>query len=217
MSQILLLEDDEQLGQALLRQLKQSGFDVSWCQTLQQYRDVKASFDLAVIDLNLPDGNGFEAVEQLSIPVIVMTALNTPENRLKALELGGYEFIPKPFLYKELLMKMERLLSGTKQKMMIAGCEVDFSSRSIRTQNKETLFLTDREYLTLKTLADASPSPVTRDQILDAMGTGEESASHRTIDNTIVKLRQYVGDEAHQFIKSIRGVGYQLLGDNHES
>ena len=214
MTSLLLVEDDLQLGKTLMSQLTDQGYKVHWCQTVESYKSQDAqSFDLAIVDLNLPDGSGFDVIAKLNIPVIIMTAQNSPENRLQGLELGVYDFIPKPFLFKELHLKLSRLLSERQQTIDLEGrVQIDLKSRTIEDQNGNTTFLNDREYQILKLLIEKTPQVVSRDEILNFLKE-DESASHRSIDNVIVRLRQVLEDENHKYIHSVRGVGYQWLGE----
>lgn len=214
MTSLLLVEDDLQLGKTLLSQLTDQGYKVQWCQTVESYKSQNTQqFDLAIVDLNLPDGSGFDVISQLNIPVIIMTAQNSPENRLQGLELGVYDFIPKPFLFKELHLKVGRLLSERQQTIDLEGrLQIDLKSRTIEDQKGNTTFLNEREYQILKLLIEKSPEVVSRDEILNFLKE-DESASHRSIDNVIVRLRQVLEDEQHKYIHSVRGVGYQWLGE----
>jgi two-component system, OmpR family, phosphate regulon response regulator PhoB len=215
---ILIVEDDRDLGKALSTQLIAEGFEVVWCQSQKEFLlvDVK-KFSAAVIDINLPDTSGFDIVKKLDVPVILMTALNTPENRLQGLELGAVDFIPKPFLFKELRIKLDRLLaSHTQQLTLVNGMVIDLLGRTIE-EGGETTFLNDRELKILKFLIEKTPAVISRDEILNHLFGEDDTASHRSIDNVIVKLRQLLKDEAHEYIKSARGVGYQWVGGKHES
>lgn len=213
---LLMIEDDVELGGSLKRQLESHGFVVTWAKSLEEFHQVKnESVMAAVVDLNLPDGNGFSAVEVLRVPTIIMTALNSPENRLKSAEGGVYDFIPKPFLFQELLIKLNRLLESVNVTLKAGGCTIDFTSRSVENSSGEITFLNDREFQILKLLVEKSPAVISRDEILNTLNE-PETASHRSIDNVIVKIRQILGDEDHDVIKSIRGVGYQWIGVGHE-
>jgi two-component system, OmpR family, phosphate regulon response regulator PhoB len=211
---LLLVEDDLQLGKTLSSQLTDQGYKVHWCQTVVSYKELnEQDFDLAIVDLNLPDGSGFDVIAKLNIPVIIMTAQNSPENRLQGLELGVYDFIPKPFLFKELHLKLSRLLSERQQTIDLEGrLQIDLKSRTIEDQKGNTTFLNEREYQILKLLIEKTPQVVSRDEILNFLKE-DESASHRSIDNVIVRLRQVLEDENHKYIHSVRGVGYQWLGE----
>ncbi len=214
MTTLLLIEDDAQLGKTLSQQLTDSGYRVVWCKSLEDFQKVREDiFDLAIVDLNLPDGSGFDVIKSLQIPVIIMTAQNSPENRLQGLEMGIYDFIPKPFLFKEMHLKVDRLLSERNQTIELSTqVQIDLKSRTIDDAKGNTTFLNEREFEILKFLIEKSPQVVSRDEILDALQE-DESASHRSIDNVIVRLRQLIYDEQHKYINSVRGVGYQWLGD----
>lgn len=214
--ELLIVEDDVELGGSLKRQLEAQGFRVLWAQSLAEFHQLKnGNVVAAVVDLNLPDGNGFTAVEELKVPTIIMTALNSPENRLKGAQGGVHDFIPKPFLFQELLIKLNRILESLSVTLKVNGNTIDFTSRSVETGSGQITFLNDKEFQILKVLVDNSPAVISRDEILNALEE-PETASHRTIDNVIVKLRQIVGDEDHNSIKSIRGVGYQWIGGQNE-
>lgn len=211
-SALLIVEDDLDLGLSLKRQLEGSDFTVVWVKSEQEFSTVDVSSCVAaVVDLNLPDGSGFDIVERLQLPTIIMTALNSPENRLKGAESGVVDFIPKPFLFQELLIKLQRILKNVKQSLKVNECVIDFTSRSVESLAGEITFLNDKEFQILKFLVNQSPAVVSRDDILNSLNESE-SASHRTIDNVIVKLRQLINDNDHEFIKSVRGVGYQWIG-----
>ncbi len=212
MRSILIVEDDADLGKVLCEQLTAIGFNVFLCPNKKSFESIKIhDYSAAILDLNLPDGSGFDILKKISIPAILMTALNTPENRLQGIELGAHDFVPKPFLFKEIQIKLERLLLQQSREIRLSETlVVDLVSRTIESA-QQTFFLNDKEYRILQYLIDRSPTVVSRDEILDHLH-GDESASHRSIDNVIVKLRQMLMDESHNYIKSVRGVGYQWTG-----
>lgn len=212
---ILLVEDDLTLGQTLQEQLQKTDYTVLWCRTRAEFiKKSEDHFDAAVIDLNLPDGSGFDIIRSLNIPVVIMTALNTPENRLQGLELGAFDFIPKPFLFKELKIKLERLVHKPTQIQLKKGdIVIDLVARTIDSKINGTTFLNDREVKTLKHLIEKSPEAVSRDELLDLWSDQEDNASHRVVDNIVVRLRNCLGDDDHQLIRSLRGVGYQWMGE----
>lgn len=213
MIELLLIEDDPQLGKTLQSQLSDSGYHVVWCDSVEKFLALKNKyFNLAIVDLNLPDGSGFDVIKTLQIPIIIMTAQNSPENRLLGLELGVFDFIPKPFLFKELHLKIDRLLSEKSQTLSLSnGAVIDLKSRTVDVTGSTT-FLNDREFNVLRLLIEKSPAVLSRDEILDELKE-DESASHRSIDNVIVRLRQIINDQEHRFIHSVRGVGYQWMGE----
>ena len=213
MISLLLIEDDIQLGKTLSAQLIANQYNVCWCQSVKDFAKQKdKNFDLAIVDLNLPDGSGFDIIRQLQSPVIIMTAQNTPENRLQGLEQGVYDFIPKPFLFKELHLKVDRLLAQREQSIHLeSGVIIDLKSRTVEDINGGLTFLNEREFYILKMLIENAPQVLSRDVILDDLRE-DDNASHRSIDNVIVRLRQILMDEQHRTINSVRGVGYQWVG-----
>ncbi len=214
---VLIVEDDLDLGGSLKRQLENQDYSVLWVQSLKEFRSADcAPCVAAVIDLNLPDGSGFEVLEKIALPSIIMTALNSPENRLKGAQSGVVDFIPKPFLFQELLIKLERILKNMKLVIKINNCIIDFTSRTVENSDGGITFLNDKEFQVLKFLVQQSPSVVSRDDVLNSLKE-DDMASHRSIDNVIVKLRQLINDEKHEFIKSVRGVGYQWVSSENQN
>lgn len=213
MTSLLIIEDDLDLGKTLKDQFEKNGYTVTLCVDRKGFTaQTWSGFAAAVVDLNLPDGSGFDILKELKIPTILMTALNTPENRLQGLELGAHDFIPKPFLFKELQLKLERLLSQhSRQIRLTDGRLIDLTARTIEDGQGQMVFLNDREHRIICLLIEKSPAVVSRDDILNQLGE-DDTASHRSIDNVIVKLRQNLKDEDHHLIKSVRGVGYQWVG-----
>ena len=210
---VLLLEDDKDLGQMIRDEIEKKSYRVIWCQNLSEARKQmeKESFDLAILDLYLPDGKGFELVSYFQCPVIMMSALGDPENRLKGAELGVVDFIPKPFLIKELFIKIERTLGEKVQNHRIWKCgnvTLDLNQRQIISES-ETHLLNKRDFRLLEILTQKHPGVVTRDEIIDYVYGKDQNPSHRTIDNAVVGLRQMLKDDGHQWIGSVRGEGYQ--------
>ena len=207
---LLLLEDDLGLGSLIEKELTKAGYTTSWAKTLAEARKIyaEAGCDLAVVDIMLPDGKGFEFVKESSCPIIVMSAMSDPENRLEGIELGALDFIPKPFLMKELLIKIQRALQEKHEVFTLGDVELDMVKRQVRTA-EGSLFLNRRDYKILEILIARSPQVVTRDGIIDAVYGPDQNPSHRSIDNAIVGLRQLLQDKDYEIIRSVRGEGYQ--------
>lgn len=210
---ILLLEDDRDLGRLIREEIEKKSYQVIWCQSLSEARKEieNHSLDLAILDLYLPDGQGFELVPLFQCPVIMMSALGDPENRLKGAELGVVDFIPKPFLIKELFIKIERALGEKVQNHRIwkhNNITLDLNQRQI-ISDSETYLLNKRDYRLLEILTQKQPEVVSRDEIIDYVYGKDQNPSHRTIDNAVVGLRQMLKDDGHQWIGSVRGEGYQ--------
>lgn len=212
---ILLVEDDRDLGRLITAELEKKSYSVQWSQDLAQTNEFlkQTEFDLAIIDLNLPDGKGFELVRPVQCPVIIMSALSDPENRLKGAELGAIDFIPKPFLLQELFLKIDRALGEKLEKSRVwkkGDVVLDLNKRQIQN-GKETHLLNKRDYRLLDILTSRAPEVVSRDDIMDYVYGKEQTPSHRTVDNAVVGIRQMLGDSDNEWIRSVRGEGYQWI------
>lgn len=216
---LLLVEDDESLGSTLESRLKKEGYDVIWAKSVAQAQSLFISqrSQVAVMDVGLPDGTGFELAQwiktQSNCSLIFMTAMNSAENRLEGYELGAEEFIPKPFHLKELLLRLKHVVENHPPEMIyrISGVEIHLDASYILQNEGQQASLTHREKKVLELLLRRSPAVVTRDEILDVLVGEDQFPSHRTVDNVVVKLRQLLGAHAAQHLQSVRGAGYQWV------
>ena len=216
---IFLLEDNKELGASLTSKFAESGYQSSWFQNLKtaQNFDALAEVDLFILDVGLPDGTGFEFAEWLKLkkflqPVVFLTAMGSPEDRLKGYELGAEEYIPKPFLYKELELRINHVLENHAKNLVyqFKDLTVDFEAMTFKWQSGEIVFPQTKDLLILKLLIQKSPQVISRDEILNAVWGMDDYPSERTVDNSIVRLRQSLKE--HQvYLKSVRGMGYQWL------
>jgi len=225
MRTLLLLEDDLSLGAILKEGLESQGFGVTWakdCRTAESLLSAQkeSPFDLAILDVSLPDGSGFEFATKMKAatpsPFIFMTALNSAENRLAGFDLGAEEFIPKPFHFRELLLRIEHVLkthsgSGTKprSKLQIPAGTLDLDKMCVEHHTGQTSFIALRDFRVLRLLIEQSPRPVSRDEVLDLIWGEDQFPTQRTVDNCIVRLRQILQDTEGKLIRSVRGMGYQ--------
>jgi DNA-binding response OmpR family regulator len=218
MKKILLLEDDHSLGPVLKERLSKT-FSVVLCQTIQQAKlEIKNQhFDLAILDVGLPDGSGFEVAAEIKkiskVPILFLTAQSDAENRLKGYELGAEEYIPKPFHLKELLIRIEHVLQShpVTHILKLPECEIHFSEMKIKKKSGEIEFPAAKDLQVLELLVKKSPEAVSRDEILNTVWGPEKDLNFRTIDNTIVRLKKLISDDQDQFIRSVRGIGYQWI------
>jgi DNA-binding response OmpR family regulator len=182
-------------------------------------------FATAVLDVGLPDGNGFEVGRHLrevspATVMLFLTAWGSPEDRIRGLELGADDYMTKPFAFRELVLRIHNMLkragdlsaaSGTPGPVRIGIAQVDFDRFTAETDG--TLHrLTHKECAVLKLLLDQAGRAVSRDEILSRAWAQDEFPTERTVDNFILRLRKLVErDPANPVtIRSIRGVGYQL-------
>jgi two-component system phosphate regulon response regulator PhoB len=217
---LLLIEDDHSLGATLKERLEKESYSVDWSVTLEEGRELlqTRSYDLAILDVNLPDGSGFDLGRALrkefAIPFIFVSAMTSAPYRLEGYEIGAEEYIPKPFHLKELLLRIRHVLDNHKKTPLIICGEksIDLRRRSVVGNNGEIDFLSTKDFNLLKLLIEKSPEVISRDEILDRVWGDEKFPTPRTVDNVIVRLRSLLKDEDAKLIKSVRGVGYQWLG-----
>jgi DNA-binding response OmpR family regulator len=218
---ILLVEDDESLGDTLRERLEKEKYGVIWAKSVAEGKKAFTSHKphLVILDLRLPDGNGFmiaEYIKQISpeTPFLFLTAQAGAQERLKGFELGADEFIPKPFHLKELLIRLELV---TKRTMKTFGKnwktgdrEIHLDSFMILTETGVQIPLSKRDCALLELLLSSPEHVFHRDEILDKIVGEDAFPTQRTIDNAIVRLRDHLGENV---IRNVRGVGYQWVGE----
>jgi DNA-binding response OmpR family regulator len=223
MRKILLVEDDVSLGETLKERLSKE-YDVFWAQSLRAAKetlDHDPNLDLVILDLGLPDGSGFDVAEYIRTQnlhplFIFLTAQADAEARLKGFELGAEEFIPKPFHLKELLIRVKHVLDlhAPQAEIAIEGAVINFTTMSVKRANGPIEYPPITDLKILQLLIERAPRVVSRDEIINEVWGQDKNPSHRTIDNTIVRLRQLFGDKGESYIRSVRGVGYQWFKEN---
>jgi len=221
---VLLVEDDESLGRTLTERLTKERLDVSWSQTIAagEAAFAEGRWDLAILDVRLPDGSGFGLAREIKrsslTPIMFMTALNSAENRLEGFEIGADEYLPKPFHLREFLLRVRHVLATQRLTETIRACgrEIDLGALTIVHADGERAFLQVRDGRVLKLLISAAPRIVDRSEILDHAWGQDQFPTPRSVDNSIVRLRQALRDEGGRFIRSVRSVGYQWAGGEDE-
>lgn len=225
-SRILVVEDEKNIGSTLVERLRREGFAVSWSTTkLDAFAEItRGAFDLALLDVGLPDGSGFEIAERIrsrhrATAVIFVTALGSPEDRVRGLELGAEDYVVKPFHLKELLLRIQNVLkrasaisSSGVTKAVIGRATVRFDRFEVEVDGV-AISLTHKEASVLRLLYERRGQVVSRDEILNEAWSVDEYPSPRTVDNFILRLRKLVESDSENptVIRSVRGVGYQLL------
>ncbi len=217
MRKILLIEDDLSLGETLFDRL-QRDYEVSWAKTTTEAWSLfsaQKDYDLLILDVGLPDGNGFDLATKIkqtsAVLFIFLTAQADAESRLKGFELGAEEFIPKPFHLKELLIRVRHVLDAhvPLREIELSECFINFTDMSVRKKSGSIEYPPVTDMKILQLLIDKAPRILSRDEIMNEVWGVDKNPSHRTIDNTIVRLRQLLGAHGDQHIRSVRGVGYQ--------
>jgi two-component system alkaline phosphatase synthesis response regulator PhoP len=226
---LLVVEDERNVGTTLVERLQREGFRVDWVKSVLEARSAleRDSFDLALLDVGLPDGDGFQVAEVIRkitkhTAIVFLTAYGNPEDRVRGLELGAEDYIVKPFHLKELLLRIQNSLKRVQSLMPVPGESQEFragrarvrlSKFEVEVDDGGVHVLTHKELSILKLLYSRKGEVVSREEILNEAWTEGEFPSTRTIDNFILRLRRLIelDPENPAVIRSVRGVGYQLV------
>lgn len=224
---ILVIEDDEAIRQGLVDALAYSGYNTLEAGDADKGMDmaVKVDFDLLLLDLILPGGDGFEILKKVrqirpTLPVIILTACGEEADRVKGLNLGADDYVVKPFSVKELLARVEAVLRRSPQRPMdigelkIPGGKVDFSRCEVSFDDGKRFELSEREMELLRYLAQNAGRAVSREEILSHVWRINPRGVYetRTIDMHIARLREKLRDDPENphIILTVRGTGYMF-------
>lgn len=223
MSRVLVIEDDRQIAVSLVKGLEQHGFDARSAYDGARGLELVMQWepDLVVVDLMLPEVDGFEILERCrdrtSVPFIVLTARTELGARLKAFEQGAIDFLSKPFWLEELIARIRiRLGLGAREteSEVFAWADVCFDLDAARvTRSDEDLGLTSHEINVLRYLVRRPGRALSRDQIARGALSIDGETSARTVDSHVARLRKKLGDEAAASIATVWGVGYRFEGE----
>ncbi|NBD20664.1 response regulator [Aquabacterium fontiphilum] len=221
---ILLIDDDVRLSAMVGDYLKAHGYQVSSAPNLRTGREMLArqTFDVLVLDLMLPDGDGLDLCRELrasprnrSMPLLMLSARGEPTDRIVGLEIGADDYLPKPFEPRELLARIRALLRRTGSQAVDADVwrfgrlEIDSGLRQVRLDGK-ACDLTSYQFDLLTVLARHPGRVLSRDQIMDALKGHPLEAFDRSIDVHISRIRAAIEDDPKEprRILTVRGVGY---------
>jgi two-component system alkaline phosphatase synthesis response regulator PhoP len=227
-ARILVVEDERNVAETLAERLATAGYAVDRAESVARALELVQQHapDLVLLDVGLPDGNGFELARELrarapGAAIIFLTAQANPEDRVRGLELGADDYVSKPFNFRELLLRVQNCLKRAQSLAQQAGAmhgpvtigraRVDFERFAAEVEGRWQP-LTHKECAVLRLLASKVGKAVSRDEILDVAWSPDEFPTSRTVDNFIVRLRKLVETDAAEprLIRSIRGVGYLL-------
>lgn len=223
MKKVFLVEDDREIAKNLARLLQSEGFLVSHAPTQREASGMIAEgrFDLALVDISLPDGNGFAVCTEIrqaqDIPVIFLTASGDEASVVTGLNMGADDYITKPFRPRELVARIEAALrkSGRSPSAFeICGLSIDTTSGIVKKGGQE-VFLSALEYRLLLVFINNPDSIITRDGLLDELwDAAGEFVNNNTLTVYIKRLREKIEDDSAdpQIILTVRGTGYRLGG-----
>ncbi len=212
---IYLVEDDENLNLVLSSYLKKEGWQVVSFFRGQDARDkISSPPDLWVLDIMLPDINGYQLIKEIKedspkIPVIFISARDADVDRVIGLELGSDDYLPKPFLPRELVIRIKNLLARYGERSNIIKLDpyqINTSSRVV-SQGDKTIELTSKEYGLLLYLANKKNVALSRDQILNHVWDDNYFGSDRVVDDLVRRLRKKMPDLD---VETVYGYGYRV-------
>jgi two-component system, OmpR family, response regulator CpxR len=220
-SAILVIDDDKELCSLLSKLFKNEELLVRFCHDGKQGLELaqQGSFDLVVLDIMLPSLDGLRVLRELRkhslIPVIMLTARGEDIDRIVGLELGADDYLPKPFNSRELLARIRSVMRRTKERSLHVdqcldanGVTLDPASREVFVEGNR-IEVTTFEFDLLENLMRAAGRVLPRDQVIESIYRRQPTPFDRSIDMHISHLRKKVGEGR---IKTIRGVGYQFVG-----
>ncbi len=220
---LLMAEDDAILADALSAQLRRAGFDVELAPNgaVAEYLLVKQPFDVAILDLGLPMVDGLTVLKRVraakrTLPVLVLTALDSLDDRVAGLNAGADDYLTKPFDFPELEARLHALLRRSRpasSSTELAELAFDRATRRASVRG-EALELSPREWMLLDLLVSQRDKVVTKDQIVQAWGTeGSEAAGGGSIEVYIHRLRRKL-EQSGLLIRTVRGLGYLLEAEH---
>ncbi len=211
---ILLIEDDPLLGQGILKSLKQQGYLADWVQDGHTaYAALnEGNYDCAILDLGLPHRDGFDILKsirpQKKLPILILTARDTLEEKIKGLDLGADDYLVKPFDVEELHARLRALLRRPPmllEKILRQGALTLNPANHQARYNDRLIELTPNEYQILLALLIHKNKVLTKEQLQQKMNGWYDEINSNTVEVHIHNLRKKI---PMSFIKTIRGVGY---------
>jgi two-component system alkaline phosphatase synthesis response regulator PhoP len=224
---ILLVEDEAHLRDVIRLNLDLEGYDVTSVDNGKSALEEVDSkrFDLVLLDIMLPEIDGFKVCESIrirnmNVPILILSAKGGSQDKIQGLKLGADDYLAKPFNLEELLLRVKNLLKRAEHVGTLSQLEVyefgnnivDFSSYQIKTSKGLKKLLSKREIMLLRLLIERRNSVVSREQILESVWGYDVYPSTRTIDNYILAFRKYFEEnpKSPKYFVSIRGIGYKF-------
>ena len=224
-ARVLVVDDEAHLAAGISENLEAEGYSTAvahdGAEGLQKIRD--GEFDLIVLDVMMPKLDGLRVCEEIrkegrQTPVLFLTVKNDAQDRIRGFEVGGDDYLAKPFHLQELLLRVAAILKrsawyqGSEGPLTFGGNSIDFKTYQARAWDGTEHNLTHKEAMILKMVSEHDGGIVTREEILDRVWGYEVFPSTRTVDNFIVRLRKRFekNPEEPAHFHTVRGVGYRF-------
>lgn len=225
---LLIIDDDVALNELLGEYLERFGHRLAAATTatdgIRLLRRDRP--DLLILDVMLPDADGMEVCRGIrresDIPIVMLTARGDVPDRVLGLEFGADDYVPKPFEPRELVARIETLMRRSRQpvtpRLMSRGLTLDSETRRVELAGAE-VDLTSMEFELLRVLMESRGRVLTRDAVLQALRGIDADVYDRSVDMLVSRLRRKLDDDSRspRWIKTIRGIGYQFVGDGDGS
>ena len=223
---VLVVDDDSRLRRLLQKFLGENGFSVFTAANSKEADELMSwyAFDLLVVDIMMPDENGLDFTKRLrrsgiTVPVLMLTAMGSPDNRITGLEAGADDYMPKPFDPRELVLRLNSILRRVmseppeKQRVTVTFGVMTYDLDSNELfKNGEPVRLPAAEAALLQLLAERAGQSISRDELAEKTGVG---SNPRTVDVQITRLRRKLEPDLRfpKYIRTVRGKGYSLVPD----
>lgn len=219
MPHILLLEDDETIAFGIERAMKKEGSTTVWCRTLKEAQScLDKKTDLVLLDLNLPDGNGFSFCRQVkafdeTLPVIFLTVRDDEKDIVRGLDMGADDYIVKPFLLSVLSSRIRAVLrrsSRTAEKGRLICGDISMDTEKLKAYiGTAEVVLTAGELRLLRVLLENKNQAITRNRLLELLWDADGNfVNDNTLTVTMKRLREKLGNPKQ--IQTLRGIGYRM-------
>jgi len=223
LNEILIVEDDKTIAMGIEYSLNKEGFSTQVCYDFHSAKEkiLNGSFLLIILDVNLPDGNGFELCKLIrklgDTPVIFLTVNDDEANTVMGLDLGADDYITKPFRLRELISRINSVLRRynkqpeANKEIMLGNIRINPAEAKVY-KNNQPIILTALEYKLLLTLARSKGQVLTRQQILEEIwDVGGDFVNDNTLTVYIKRLREKIEDDPKNpnLILTVRGLGYK--------
>jgi DNA-binding response OmpR family regulator len=216
---VLLIEDEESIATVVRAYLERDGYKVAWARSgadgLAELS--RHAVRLVVLDIGLPDINGFEVCRQIrsrsTVPILMLTARDDEIDRVTGLEVGADDYVSKPFSPRELVARIKAILrrtdgEGSQERLVLGDIELNGPAREVRVAG-HSVDLRAKEFDLLAFLMENRGIVVSRDTLLDRVWGMEYAGGSRTVDVHVAQLRSKLGRP--NLIRTIRGAGYKAV------
>lgn len=207
-----IIEDDISINEGIELILGTENYTFSHFFSLSEVKDIE-NHDLIILDINLPDGNGFDFLKEFRkksrIPVLILTANNTEMDEVTGFRLGADDYVTKPFSLMVLRLRIQKLLNKNESSQIIERdtLYLDYENLVIRKNGAETE-LSKTELKLLKYFTDNAGIRLSRDRIIEYIWQDQDYVDDNALSVTIKRLRDKLEDSEHRFIRTVYGMGY---------